>query len=299
MGSEKVVTAIITTYKRSPEIVKRAAQSVLNQSYKNIELIIVDDSPDTYELRKVVREMAISLGNNVRYIPHEKNMGACAARNTGLDNAKGEFVAFLDDDDEWLPEKIEEQLKVIEKNDNTALVYCGRYTYYAEKDIEELQKTKFHKGKVFDKLILENFIGSTSFPLIRKNIFKVLGGFDVNMPAAQDYEMWLRISKEFCVDYVRKPLVRYYVHTGEQITKNYGKKLDAYEKLMKKHINYLQQHKKAYSAFFMYSAYCCANYDVKKARKMFREAVKLYPVPTADMLRAFKWLYVMPLIKRR
>lgn len=294
-----MVSAIITTYKRPPEIIRRAAQSVLKQSYKDIELLIVDDSPDTYELRGDVRDMANSLGDNVRYIPHEKNMGACAARNTGIANARGEFVAFLDDDDEWLPEKIERQLNVMKQNDNVVLVYCGRYTYYVSKNIEEQESVEFHEGKVYENLILNNFIGSTSFPLIRKAVLEELGGFNVNMPAAQDFEMWLRIAKEYEVGYVEKPLVRYYVHDGEQITKNHRKKIEALERINEINMEYLERHSKAYSIRILRMLPLYVEFDMPKARTLFVQAVKMYPVPTMDMLRAIKWVYVMPILGRK
>ena len=292
-----MVSAIITTYKRPPEIVERAAKSVLSQSYKDIELIIVDDSPDTYELRNAVCDMALTFGKNVRYIQHEKNMGACAARNTGLSVARGEYVAFLDDDDEWLPEKIEKQLNVIKQNEDVALVYCGRYTYHALENVEEQEKVSFYRGKVFDKLILNNFIGSTSFPLIRKTVIKELGGFDVNMPAAQDFEMWLRIAKNYEIDYVKEPLVRYYVHDGEQITKNCRSKAEALDRLHKINKEYLETHPKAYATRLLRMATVCSNVDLKKARKLFWQALKLSKIPNIDMLKAFKWVYIMPILE--
>lgn len=294
-----MVSAIITTYKRPPEIVKRAAESVLNQTFKDIELLIIDDSPSSYELREAVKTMASSLGERVRYIQHEENRGACVARNTGLKNANGEFIAFLDDDDEWLPEKIEKQLNIITKNDDLALVYCGRYTHYTSEQRTVEQKVKFYRGNIYGKLILDNFIGSTSFPLIRKSVLEQLGGFDINMKAAQDIELWLRIAKRHIVDYVEEPLVCYYVHEGEQITKNHRNKVDALEKLNEINVDYLKRHPKAHSIRILRILPYYAEFDLSKARKLFFEAVKLYPVPMTDMMKAFKWVYIMPLLKNK
>lgn len=293
-----MVSAIITTYKRPPEIIKRAAQSVLNQTYSDIELIIVDDSPATYDLRDAVREMANMLGERVNYIRHEKNMGACAARNTGLKNAKGEFVAFLDDDDEWLPEKIGKQLSVIEKNEDIALVYCGRYTHFVSEDKTEQQRVKFYNGKVYEKLILENFIGSTSFPLIRKSIIEKHGGFDVNMKAAQDYELWLRIAREYEVEYVREPLVRYYVHEGDQISKNNRNKVDGLNRLNELNMDYLKKHPKAHAIRILRIIPYYLEIDSLKAKKLFCKAAKIYPLPSKDLLKAFKRIYIMPLLQK-
>ena len=125
-----LVTAVITTHKRPPEIVERALKSILIQTYKNIEIFVVDDSPAEYELRSAVKNMVESYADrNVTYIAHKKCMGACAARNTGLEAANGEFIGYLDDDDEWFPIKIEEQLKGFDSED-VALVYCGNNVFY-------------------------------------------------------------------------------------------------------------------------------------------------------------------------
>lgn len=288
----KMVSVVITTYKRPAEIVKRAAKSVLSQTYKDIELIIVDDSPETYEQRSEVCEMALSLGERVKYIPHEKNMGACAARNTGIENAGGEFVAFLDDDDEWMPEKIEKQLDVMVKNEKTALVYCGRITFNTSTNTEVEQKVSFYKGNVYEKLILNNFVGSTSFPLIRKDVLEKLGGFDVNMKAAQDYELWLRIAREYEVEYVREPLVRYYVHEGDQISKNNRKKVDGLNRLNELNMDYLKKHPRAHAIRILRVIPHYLNFDRKKAKQLFWKAVRIFPVPSKDLLKNIKGLYL-------
>ena len=107
-----LVTCAITTHKRKPEIVERAIKSILNQTHKNIEVFVIDDSPSDWEYRNDVKSMVEGYSSqNVTYIPHEKCMGACVARNTALENAKGEYIGFLDDDDEWNPTKIDKMIK--------------------------------------------------------------------------------------------------------------------------------------------------------------------------------------------
>lgn len=104
-----LVTAVITTHRRPPEIVERALKSVLGQTYQNIEVLVVDDSPEEFTMRSAVKSMVESYGDrNVTYIAHERCLGACAARNTGLEAARGEFIGYFDND-EWMPSKIEDQ----------------------------------------------------------------------------------------------------------------------------------------------------------------------------------------------
>lgn len=106
-----LVSVIIPTYKRTFAMLSRAIKSVLSQSHKNIEIIVVDDSPSSFiDKDSIKRQVEKIPDDRIIYIQHESNQGACVARNTGIKNAKGDYVAFLDDDDEWLPDKLKLQL---------------------------------------------------------------------------------------------------------------------------------------------------------------------------------------------
>lgn len=242
-----MITAVITTCKRPPEILERAIKSVISQTFKEIELFVVDDSPNSYEYREQVKNLVESYSNQgVVYIAHQKNSGACVARNTGLKAANGEYIAFLDDDDEWLPEKIEKQFEAFKKYDSrTALIYCGKVTVDDITGVIRERQTDFHEGVVFDLLIERNFIGSTSYPLLRTDALREVGGFDPQMPSSQDYDVWLRIAQIYKVGYVRENLVRYHIHDGEFITGNPNKKIIALERLNSKHAEYLKKHRHA------------------------------------------------------
>ena len=239
-----LVSAIITTYKRKPSMVVRAIRSVLSQTYQRIELIIVDDSPGTYADRDAVKKAVYKEKEEnpripVRYIQHSSNMGACAARNTGLYAAKGKYIAYLDDDDEWLPTKIEKQIKALE-NSHVGLVYCGCICMNDNTGRMVERKTVYCRGRVFDKLLYRNFIDSTSFPLLKKECLEAVGGFDLLMESAQDYDVWLRIAQKYEIDYVPEPLVIYHEHEGEQITNNPRKKISGLERINKKFAIYIE-----------------------------------------------------------
>ena len=239
-----MISVIITTYQREPYFVDRAINSVLCQTYKDIEIIVVDDSPADYSLRKDVERIVLerdkSNSVSIRYIAHDRNKGACAARNTGMQNAKGEYVAYLDDDDEWLPEKLDKQIKVFNEED-VALVYCGRICKNDVSGVSTIEKTGYYKGYVFEKLLYINFVGSTSFPLIKTSCLRNVGGFDVEMQSAQDVDVWLRIAQKYQIGYVSEPLVIYHMHGGEQITSNPQKKIMGLEQLNKKYQAYLDK----------------------------------------------------------
>lgn len=280
------VTAVITTHKREPEIVERALNSILSQTYSPIQTIVVDDSPADFPLRDAVRQLVE--GKGVQYIPHEACKGACAARNTGLAAATGEFIAFLDDDDVWMPEKIEKQLEKF--SDGVALVYCGYDVYCCATGETVKRRSVYLRGSVYEELIKENFIGSTSFPLLRKSCLEEIGGFDVLMQSAQDYDVWLRLSQKYDVDYVEEPLVLYYVHDGERISKNHNKRIAGQKRLIEKNMSYLKQNGEAYwiRHIKLVPEYA-ANKQMGKALSVWLKAVARRPWKVKVNLRYLYW----------
>lgn len=261
-----LVTAIITTYRRSPEIVERAIKSILAQTYKNIEIIVVDDSPVSYENRNQVKQLIESYQNSVKYIQHVENKGACVARNTGLYVAKGEYIAYLDDDDEWMPTKIEEQMKYFTEDD-IALVYCN-YIIKNDStgDIEE-HWCPYYEGSIYEKILLEgNFVGSTSFPILRKSSLEEIGGFDSLMDSAQDMDVWLRLAQKYKVACVKEALVIYHVHAGDRITTNYKKKINGILRIQEKNKGYIDSNIVAQWRYYIIIAPMYArNGQIKKA----------------------------------
>lgn len=137
--------------------------------------------------------------------------------------SNGYYVAFLDDDDEWLPEKIEKQIKGF-TDDSIAIVYCGQISIDEIIGEKHIRKTKIQRGNVFSELIMENFIGSTSNPLIRKTCIEEVGRFDEQMQSSQDYDLCLRITQRYSVNYIELPLLNYYIHAGERISADVDRK---------------------------------------------------------------------------
>ncbi|MBR0135090.1 MAG: glycosyltransferase family 2 protein [Clostridia bacterium] len=240
----KLVSAILTTCRREPETVARALKSMTGQTYPNMEIIVVDDSPADYprrgEVELLARRAGEDTGRPVVYIPHGKNSGACAARNTGLKAAKGEFVAFLDDDDEWLPEKTARMLPLLENG--AVLAYCASIEVNDDTGKEFARKHELHRGRVYDAHIKNNFIGSTSFPVIRRDALISIGGFDTEMRSAQDYDVWLRLAETGGFECTGECLTRYHVHSGERISANVDKRIAGLERLNLKNADYLEAH---------------------------------------------------------
>lgn len=220
MSINPLISVIIPTYKREPSLIKRSIQSALNQTYTNIELIIVDDSPSDYLKRHQVEKYIKNLNDHrIKYIKHEENKGANVARNTGIKHSKGRYCAFLDDDDEWVPEKLEKQLKKFSQA-NIGLVYCKAIEINETNGQVRNMINEMHDGYQYNRLLKQNFIGSNSYVLILKEAFEKVGFYDESLPSHQDYDLFLRISKKYKIDNVPEPLVKYYVHEGERISTN-------------------------------------------------------------------------------
>lgn len=232
MNDEPLVSVIIPTYKRPDKIIE-AIKTVKKQTYSNFEIIIVDDNDPESDYRKKTRAKVESYNNDeLVYIENEKNMGACAARNTGIDYAKGEYIAFLDDDDKWEKTKIEKQVKLIEKNHKLGLVFCD-FKY-----LSDSKKTDFQfNEKMFIELLKRGSGISTSTFLAKKLVLNAIEGFDIDLPSNQDYDLLLRVSKKYNIDYVPEVLMLY-DDGSEGITQNSKNKLEGREKIIYKYQKY-------------------------------------------------------------
>ena len=167
-----LVSVVITTYGRDRTFVLQAIESVQKQTYKNIELIVIDDNGIDTKIQRENKEF-LSTIENLHYVPNLKNSGAQFSRNRGILESKGEYIAFLDDDDIWMPEKIEKQVTFLKKH-NLDMVFCNGFRFYDN----DLNKTKLYQVCfISDKLISYDMelrgdrIGSTSHPLLRKDCF--------------------------------------------------------------------------------------------------------------------------------
>lgn len=192
MNDTPLVSAIIATYKRAG-LVSRAIESVRRQTYSNLEIIVVDDgSPDNTE--SVVRAIP---DERIRYLRHDKNRGLPAGRNTGIRAAKGEYIAFLDDDDEWRADKIERQLRFIEKYD---AVLCGVLVDNWRLSIHP------HPTISLDDLRRGSF--EPSGMLVKAAVIKELL-FDENLRQGEDWDAFIRIAERYTVGYDPEPLLLY------------------------------------------------------------------------------------------
>lgn len=229
-----LVSVIIPTARRKPAALQRAISSAIEQTYPILEVILVDDNTES-ELSLDI-EATFKNVPKVRYIKNIGSHGACAARNVGISCANGELIAFLDDDDEWLPEKIARQVEVLEED--VSLVYCNgwRVDVRCNPPIITLyrQKKDFLPVISFEALLEKNHIGTTTQLLVRKRALEEIDGFDTQFLARQDYDLCLRLVKSGRAVGVDAVLFRHYIHDGEQISKSSKASLNGYLLILKK-----------------------------------------------------------------
>ncbi|WP_079474804.1 glycosyltransferase family 2 protein [Marinococcus halophilus] len=277
---ENLISVVLPTYKRNSITLMRAINSVLDQTHKHLEVIIVDDNSRNDQFRKEVqREVENIRDERVHYVKHAENKGACRARNTGIEQSQGDFIAFLDDDDEWISTKLEMQIKKF-LDPAVGLVYCDSYSIFIKKELEiekKIRKSK-HSGWIYSDLIKNNIIGSTSFVLLKKEVFSEVGKFNEKLKSAQDYELWLRVAKKYKVDKVDLPLVNYYIHDGERISTKVTNKIQGLEWLNEINKTYLLHHPEVHSLRKLKLApFYAKEYGLKTGIYKWILAVKIYP----------------------
>lgn len=222
-----LISVYIPTHNRSG-LLGRAIDSVLNQTYKNTEIIIVDDgsSDDT----SIVLESYSSKYNNIIHLKHDVPKGACAARNYAISTAKGKYITGLDDDDEFLPTHLEGLLNAFDEN------YAFVASSLLENNGKGLIKRSLDCGIIsLDSLLHYNKVGNQVFTLTSR--MQKINGFDEAFPAFQDYDTWIRLVYEFgpCKKIEQATYVWHTSHEQNRITNDNSKRLLALKLFLQKH----------------------------------------------------------------
>jgi len=204
------VSVVIPTYNRA-YLLPRTIKSVLNQTFQDFELIIVDDG-STDNTKEVVEDFQ-KQDSRIKYIWQENSGGPAKPKNTGIKNSKGEFLAFLDSDDEWLPEKLEKQLELFEKDKKLGIVGCGAFYINDNTKKTIINRIKRCENKnYFINFLSGTFLGSSSSIIISKDVFNNIGLYDESFSVADDWDLYLRIIPKYNFDFIDEPLFNYYIH---------------------------------------------------------------------------------------
>lgn len=196
-----LVSVIIPSFGGNPSL-NGAVDSVLQQEYENIEIVVIDDNEPGSQGRIATESLMEKYRTETRviYLKHEKNKNGAAARNTGVKAAKGEYIAFLDDDDRFLQQKIERQVAYLEQHTEHGAVYCWRYQgeNMVSSDLE---------GNLSREILELSFTPCTDSIMMRISCYRELNGFDESFRRHQDFEFLLRFFRKYTIGVVKEPLV--------------------------------------------------------------------------------------------
>lgn len=207
------VSVVIPTCNRAGPL-RRALDSVLLQSRRPYEIIVVDDgSTDT------TRDMISREYPGVNY-SYQDNSGVSSARNAGIERAKGEWIAFLDSDDEWLPGKLAAQCQALFRHPGYRICHTDEIWIRQNRRVNPMRKHEKFGGWIYEKC-LPRCVISPSSVLIHESVFEQVGKFDENLPACEDYDLWLRICAIHQVLFVRELLLKKYGGHGDQLSRKY------------------------------------------------------------------------------
>jgi glycosyltransferase involved in cell wall biosynthesis len=194
------VSVIIPTYNRSQRVA-RAIQSVLDQSFRDLEIIVVDDgsTDDTYQCLEGLR-------SSIKYIRQQVNRGVSAARNRGIRSSLAPWIAFLDSDDYWLKDKLQVQMDFVHRNPGSVACQTEEIWVRRGKRVNPKRRHKKPSGDIF-RQSLKLCLVSPSSVIVERPVFDEVGLFDETLQAAEDYDLWLRISCRYPVYLVDRALV--------------------------------------------------------------------------------------------
>lgn len=207
-----LVSVIIPVFNRK-ELLPRALNSVLQQSYHNLEILVIDDgsTDGVGELPLLFQDM------RVRYIRLETNCGVSKSRNTGIANAKGSWIALLDSDDEWVPQKIDKQLRWVKTNPTFQITQSREI--WIRNGIRVNPPVTHEKigGDLFNESLSRCMVTPSSV-IFRKELIEEVGGFNESLPACEDYDLWLRIASRYPVGLVPEYHLRRYGGHHDQLS---------------------------------------------------------------------------------
>jgi len=283
------VSVIIPTYNRVEHLIP-AIKSVIDQTYQNFELIVSDDG-STDSTRQTVNALNSS---KVRYIPNKGSKGPGGNRNNGISHARGEYIAFLDDDDEWLPKKLQYQVNILNKSSSTI---CGVFTNVNFKDKKSGQLIKRNplffnrRQNLIRQLIIKSPI-YTSTAMIKRTCLEKVGRFDESIPYMEDLDLWIKLSLKWQFEYLSLPMINYYVHSDDQMSKNIQGQIAGKEKLFKRYPFLFQQDRKRWSRYLLSLGvhYCQIN-NMKQGRINIFKSICVYPFKKIAYFQLFASLF--------
>ncbi|MFH1771972.1 MAG: glycosyltransferase family A protein [Candidatus Omnitrophota bacterium] len=284
------VSVIIPTY-NCAKYVTEAIDSVLGQTYKDFEIIVIDDGSTDFTKQRLLPYIE---KGRIKYL-YQENSGHAVSRNTGIRNSSSEYIAFLDADDLWMPNRLEEGVRILDTKPDVGLVHSHiiKFNGQGEKKVSK-RSPKYLSGKIANHLITRKAHVSSPTATIRRKCINKVGLIDENMArmGSEDRDFWYRIAREFNVFYIDKPLA-YYRLSSKSASSNKQKMHEGRIYSINKNLNepgdfILRQ--RALSSVYKESAedYLMSG-DIAAARKEFLKSFTAFPLNAGLLLIALKW----------
>lgn len=229
---QRLVSVVIATY-NTGDYLPLAVRSALDQTYPMVDIHVVDDG-STDGTRQAMEQFRDH--PSVKYY-YQSNQGQAKARNKGIRESQGEYIAFLDADDVWMPRKLEKQLPLLESSERIGVAYSLRTFIDESGNVLPTPTVECHRGKITARLLVDNCVGfSTS--VVRRECLDKLGGFDESLAVSDDHELWLRVSTKYDFEFLEESTSWYRVWP-HQISTNYMKRFEYRSKIIER---FLRQH---------------------------------------------------------
>lgn len=285
--ADPLVSVVVPTHNRS-SMVRRAVESALGQTHSEVEVVLVDDHSSQDIRRTVVRPLRDRGAGELRFCRHGERRGGAAARNTGLEMARGPWIAFLDSDDLWKERKLEKQLRAARGRD-----VAGSFTGVREVGDAGDRMVRLPDDRRYDRrdLLCINTVGTTSTMMLRTAVVREAGGFDEEMESCQDWDLWLRVTGErSSLVPVCEPLVEYRVH-GDRITEDPDAVLQGHWRLVEKHADRLEDEESLLMASCVARALMLKGVAlddprlIRQGRALLRRVLRASPFRLKDWVR--------------
>ena len=300
---KSLISVIIPTY-NSDKYICEAIDSVFNQSYSDYEIIVIDDG-STDNTKTIIQNKYAS----IRY-HYVENNGVAAARNLGILMAQGEFIAFLDADDKWLPTKLEKQITCFQNDDKLGMVFTEN-SFFNDRGVTKGRVNKrdsLMQGDIVRNIFLKSYV-ATPTVMVRKSVFEAVGLFEEELVVAEDDNMWMRIGMKYSIELIDETLAQCRITDGSLSRKKHSiyhgvrnhmqvirsKYPDIYQRLGESAINV------KYAELLFSEGYCSfSHYDYKDARSNFIKSYLYYPFklkPLCYAMSTFLPLWIIEKIK--
>ena len=257
-----------------PELVGTAIRSALAQTLSDIEVLVVDDASEC-GVAEVVGKFQ---DPRLHFLRQRAPQGAPAARNVGIRASAGEYIAFLDDDDEWFPQKLEKQLEVFRSGDSDLGVV---YSSYAVVDRESGgvigRRVAQKRGHLHEAFLERNHVGSTSCAMVRRRALESVGLWDERLPSFQDYDLWIRLSCDFAFDFVDEDLLKYSLH-GKRIWTDLETLDRGIALMVEKHGSSRAMRRNLSRQSLGVGVQYCSRGEMRRGRAVLRRALRLDPI---------------------